>query len=78
MKRSLTILAAAVVLASVPALANSSSFGVTVNFGLPPIIFAVRISSKSNSLSASSKARSDSICFLGEEDDVVSQRGLEW
>jgi hypothetical protein len=35
MKRSLTILAAAVMLASVPALASSSSFGVTVNLGLP-------------------------------------------
>ena len=35
MKRSLTVLAAALFLASVPALANSSTFGVMVNLGLP-------------------------------------------
>ena len=46
MKRSLTILAAAVVLASVPALANSSSFGVTVNFGLPlPVLPVLPVAS---------------------------------
>ena len=46
MKRSLTILAAAVVLASVPALAGSSSFGVTVNFGLPlPVVPVLPVAS---------------------------------
>jgi len=44
MKRSLTILAAAVMLASVPALATSSSFGVTVNLGLPlPVVPVVPV-----------------------------------
>ena len=39
MKRSLTVLAATVILASVPALANSSTFGVMVNLGLPlPVV----------------------------------------
>ena len=39
MKRSLAILAAALMLASVPAPATASSFGVTVNLGLPlPVV----------------------------------------
>jgi hypothetical protein len=46
MKRSLAILAVALMLASVPALASSSSFGVTVNLGLPlPVVPVVRMAS---------------------------------
>ena len=46
MKRSLTVLAAAVVLASVPALAGSSSFGVNVNLGLPlPVLPVLPVAS---------------------------------
>ena len=46
MKRSLTVLAATVILASVPALANSSSFGVMVNLGLPlPVVPIVAMAS---------------------------------
>ena len=46
MKRSLAILAAAIMLASVPALATGSSFGVTVNFGLPlPVVPVVPMAS---------------------------------
>jgi hypothetical protein len=46
MKRYLAILAASLMLASVPALASSSSFGVTVNLGLPlPVVPVVPMAS---------------------------------